>query len=74
MSVGTAVPTIIVGTIVPTKIDGTKICLAAVPITFVETGVPTNVVRTTVHITSLKIGQFNAKGLSTYHCHVQRLE
>ena len=54
MIVGTAVPTIIVGTIVPT-IDGTKIYLATVPITFVETGVPTNVVRTTVHITSLNL-------------------
>ena len=57
MIVGIVVPTIIVGTTVPTMIAGTKISSMAVPTTVV----PTNVVETTVHIDSLKIGQFNFK-------------
>ena len=73
--VGTNVPTMVAGTkvsfvVVPTSpvgtavtmiIVGTKISLMIVPITFIRPVGPTNVVRTTIHINSLKTGQYNFK-------------
>ena len=43
---------------------GTKFSLAVVPITFLGKVIPTYVVGTTVHMTSLKISQFKYKTLS----------
>ena len=57
--VGTTATTIIVGTAVQTMVAGAKITLMVVPTTFVGPVVPTNVVGTTIHINSLKIGQFD---------------
>ena len=54
------VPTTLVGS-VPTMTLGTKISLTVVPNTFLGAVVPTYVVGTTVHMTSLKISQFKYK-------------
>ena len=57
----TADPTALVGKAVTIIMVGTKKILMVVPIIFVGPIVPTNVFSTTIHIHSLKTGEFNFK-------------